>query len=289
VNHRHSLSRRRLLALGGLAGAGLTTGCAGMGRRSPALGDTAAGRRVPDASGEWWLPTADGPRPTVVLVHGGYWQPGYDRHLEDRLAADLRGRGYLVWNIDYRPASAGWPQTLLSAGAAYDDLLTGRYADRVDRHRVAVVGHSAGGQLALWLASRHRLPRGAPGAPNGRWLRPTLVVGQAAVAALIPAAREQLGGGAVAELCGGSPTSRPERYAVADPVELAPASGPAVLIHGRADDVVPLSQSTAYERAARATGAPIELHVVPGGHFEHLDPGSVACHVLRRTLTQHLR
>ena len=41
-----------------------------------------------------------------MLVHGGYWRAGFDQSLEDAVAADLAGRGYLVWNVDYRAADA---------------------------------------------------------------------------------------------------------------------------------------------------------------------------------------
>ena len=235
---------------------------------------------APRQFGEWWLPPASGPLPTVVLVHGGYWGAGYDLHLEDAVAADLSGRGVLVWNVDYAPSSEPWPATLTDAAAAYDFAFTGAHADRVDRSRVAVVGHSAGGHLALWLASRDRLPAGAPGA--GEHVRPALAVPQAPVASLRTASALGLGGGAVDALLGGSPQQVPERYAVADPVALAPSGVRSVLVHGVADDVVPLSQSEDYLAVARDC----TLERVPGGHFEHLDPASAACAALREALAR---
>jgi acetyl esterase/lipase len=229
--------------------------------------------------GEWWVPDRPGRLPTVVLVHGGFWRPGYDRSLEDAVAADLSGRGFLCWNIDYAPADRPWPSTLLDVAAGYDHLAGN---DRVDPHRVAVVGHSAGGHLALWLASRHRLPSGAPGAtPRGP--RPALAVGQAAVAALAKAAREGVGGGAVDALVGGSPDGVPERYAVADPLALLPTDVPTVLVHGTKDGEVPLSQSEAYAAAGDAL-----LRTFDGGHYEHLDPSSEAIALLRQALVDQV-
>ena len=237
---------------------------------------------LPRQRGEWWLPPGapEGPLPTVVLVHGGYWRSSYDLSLEDAVAADLAARGSLVWNVDYRPSDQPWPATLTDAAAAYDHLATGRFAGRVDPSRVSVVGHSAGGHLALWLASRDRLPAGAPG---GQRTGPPVaaVVAQAPVAALADGARLGLGGGAVRALLGGGPDELPERYAVADPLALLPTGLPTTCVHAAGDDLVPISQSETYVAAA---GPVARLVRVPGAHFEHLDPASEACAAMREGL-----
>ena len=284
------MTRRRALGVFGLVGAGLT-GLFGtlkiFGGPAPKAKIVPGTTRLVEAYGpgprqlgEWWLPPAAPPGrlPTVVLVHGGYWRPSYDRTLEDALAADLAGRGYLVWNVDYDASDAAWPATLTDVAAAYDFLGAGHYNARVDAARIAVVGHSAGGHLALWLASRGSLPAGAVGA--GLTLTPALAVPQAAVAALALGSTQGLGGGAVNALLGGSPQQVPERYAVADPLALLPSGVRTVLIHGVADDIVPISQSEAY--LAKASQCVLER--VPGGHFVHLDPTSRACQVLRDAL-----
>jgi len=234
--------------------------------------------RHPRQIGDWWLPdSCDERLPTVVLVHGGFWRPAWDLSLEDEVAADLSGRGFLVWNVDYRPSSEPWPATLTDAAAAHDHLRTSR---RVDLARTATVGHSAGGHLALWLASRHRLPPGAPGAAPGV-PPPALAVAQAPVADLREAARTGLGSGAVEALLAGAPADVPERLAPADPLDLLPTGVPTVCVHGASDDVVPLSQSEAY--VARAGGA-ARLVRLPGGHFGHVDPAGAEVAALRRAL-----
>jgi acetyl esterase/lipase len=218
-----------------------------------------------------------------MLVHGGFWRPRYDRSLEVPVALDLAAHGYLCWNVDYRSSAAAWPATLNDVAAAYDFLLQGQYADRVDRSRVAVVGHSAGGHLVSWLASRRNLPSGAPGYHPEVQL-PALCVPQAGVVALTLAAEQDLGGGAPQALTGGSPQHQPDRYAVADPVRLLPTSVRSVLIHDRNDDVVPISQSETYVREAVQAGDDSTLAVVPGTHYSHLDPGSEAIATLREVL-----
>lgn len=233
--------------------------------------------------GEWFAPAGDGPLPTVVLVHGGFWRPRYDRHLEDPVALDLAARGYLCWNPDYRPSSAKWPATLADIAAGYDHLLDGALATRVDRQRIAVIGHSAGGHLATWLASRHKLPTDAPGQP-ARAPKPALLVAQAGVLALTRAAETGVGNGAPQAFVGGLPDRHPQRYRLADPIGLLPTGVRSVLVHTPVDDSVPLSQSEAYLVAARRAGDDCTLELVDGDHFSHLDPASAACARLRDAL-----
>lgn len=286
------MSRRRALGVLGAAGAGL----AGLAAAARALGSPAPRPKVAQGTtrevesygdlarqkGEWWLPpdAATGPLPTVVLVHGGYWRDSFDLSLEDAVAADLAARGFLVWNVDYRPSTEPWPATFVDAAAAYDHLSTGRFADRVDPSRVSVVGHSAGGHLALWLASRDSLPADAPGAGR-RGAKPAVVVAQAPVAALAEGARLGLGAGAVQALMGGGPDEVPERYAVADPLALLPIDADVTCVHAAGDDLVPISQSETYVSAA---GPGARLVTFPGSHFEHLDPASEACALMRDAL-----
>ena len=238
----------------------------------------------PDQVGNLHLPAGDGsglqggatgPWPAVVLIHGGFWRSGWDRTLTTRLAHDLAGRGFAAWNIEYRRVGqegGGWPGTLEDVAAAADAV--GRM-EQVDATRLAAVGHSAGGHLALWLAARRRLPARAPGASPGVSLRGA--VSLAGVSDLVRGAVDDLGGGACAALLGGSPAEVPERYAAASPAALLPVGVPQLLVHGDRDDAVPPGQSRAYVQAARAAGDDAELVELRGAdHFDVVEPGHAA-------------
>jgi acetyl esterase/lipase len=217
------------------------------------------------------LPAHDGgPWPCVVLIHGGFWRARWDRTPMTPLAVDLARRGIAAWNVEYRRVGqegGGWPGTFEDVAAAIDHLAE---VDGVDAARVVTCGHSAGGHLALWLAARHRLPPGARGAAPR--VLPIAAVAQAGVCDLEAAWRDNAGDGAVRDLLG-SYDERPERYAVASPAALAPLGVPQLLVHGTADDIVPIAQSR--DHASRDPRA--ELVALEGAdHFDVIDPGHEA-------------
>lgn len=212
----------------------------------------------PSHVAELFEPNGDA-RGTAVVLHGGFWRDGYDRHLMDALCADLAARGWAAWNVEYRRlgSGGGWPASGDDVAAAIDTL--------VGPGAVAI-GHSAGGHLALWAAASG-LVRGA--------------VAQAGVSDLREAHRLGLSKGVVRELLGDAPD-----YSHASPAERLPLGVPQLLVHGEDDAIVPISMSREYERAARAAGDDVELVALPGvGHFEHLDPASDAWAAAVRWLT----
>jgi acetyl esterase/lipase len=225
--------------------------------------------------GDLHLPSGDGPHAVIVLIHGGSWQKRYGRAVMRALAADLVTRGWAVWNIEYRRIGngGGWPATFADVAAAIDHL-DGLHP-ALDLTRVDVLGHSAGGQLALWAAGRTALPTGAPGAVAGRPRVPIArAISLAGVCDLSGAYREWHGG-AVRELMGGSPDRLPERYEVADPLRRVPLAMPVLLVHGVIDETVSVRLSRAYASAATAAGADVELVEIEGqagGHRAFVDP-----------------
>lgn len=231
----------------------------------------------PDQHAFLHLPAPGAVVPVVIIVHGGYWRSSYGAELGTPIAVDLANAGLAAWNLEYRRVGGGggWPTTFTDVAAGVDALMGAAQraaGGRLDLERVIVMGHSAGGQLAVWAAGRHRLPARTPGAEPV--VRPVGAISQAGILDLADGARQNLGGGAVTDLLGGGPDVVPERYPLASPVALVPLDLPVVCVHGTADSLVPLRQS---ERFVAAAGSQAQLVALPGiGHFELIDPSEPA-------------
>ncbi|MGY1690943.1 alpha/beta fold hydrolase [Geodermatophilus sp. SYSU D01105] len=247
---------------------------------------TAAYGPHPDQFLELTVPEGPVPVPVVVVLHGGFWRAAYGVELARPLADDLARAGFAAVAVEYRRVGAGggWPATLEDVAAAVDLLPDLDDAGRLDLTDVAVVGHSAGGHLAAWVAGRGRLPTGAPGARPR--VRVSAAVLQAGVLDLERAAVQRLGDGAVQALLGAEPQDDPERYAAADPVRLVPAGADLLCVHGTADDVVPPEQSERYARAAEAAGERVDVRLVDGDHMVLIDPAGAPWALVRDWLRE---
>jgi acetyl esterase/lipase len=239
----------------------------------------------PSQVGELFLPAAAGPHAVVVVIHGGYWRARFDRSLMTGLCADLADHGLAAWNVEYRRVGSGggWPETLLDVAAAVDALP--ELLAALDLGRVSAVGHSAGGQLAVWAAARPKLPAGAPGA--GPRARIGAVVSQAGVLDLRLAADLEPSAEPTRALLG-DPDVNADAYRVASPVEHLPLGVPQLVLHGDRDETVSMRIAASYAGRARKTGDACELLVLPDtGHFEHIDARSEAWRVARDWLVRY--
>jgi acetyl esterase/lipase len=219
--------------------------------------------KAPQQFGDLFRPSpakhGPGPHPTVLFIHGGFWRSAYSLDQAGHLCAALARAGAAVWSLEYRrlgDPGGNWASMSddIIHGAQHLVSLEARYS--LDLTRTVAAGHSAGGQLALWLAAQRVIDlRG--------------VVPLAAISDLRRAWALQLNGGVVGELLGGSPDQVPQRYAAASPAELLPISVPQRVLHGTADNVVPFEMS---QRFAKASGN-AKLIPLPGaGHFDLIDP-----------------
>jgi len=234
----------------------------------------------PSQFAELRFPSGRGPFPLLFVVHGGFWQSRYDLSHIGHLCAAFTAKGMITCNIEYRRIGnpgGGWPGTFQDISLATRNMLQTRSSDpRFDPARTAIIGHSAGGHLALWLAGRHRINKGSPLHSDQKQAL-TSVVSLAGVSDLRLAWKQKLGHGTVTRLMGGTPAEQPERYDAGSPIELLPTGARQVLVHGTADDTVPVSQSEAYvEKAEKLGDRPTLVKLDSIGHYELIDPESEA-------------
>ncbi|TCB92732.1 alpha/beta fold hydrolase [Micromonospora zingiberis] len=240
-------------------------------RPAPEPDLTVAYGEDPDQIADLRRPVGAGPpRPLLIVVHGGFWRAEYDRRHTDPLADALARLGYPVAQLEYRRTGqpgGGWPGTLTDVRcgvSALPRLAAAALPGRVAPVPPILVGHSAGGHLALHAAARS--PQDVGG-----------VLALAPVADLAEAYRLDLDSGAVAALLGGGPADVPERYEEADPLIVVPLPARTVVIHGTLDQQVPVEMSRAYVAAAQASGGDMHLVELPEcEHFGLIDPDSPA-------------
>ncbi len=220
-----------------------------------------------------WLPDGPGPHRVVVSVHGGYFQEPYRRDLHEPLARALVASGLAVLNIEYRRARPGG-----SLEATTDDVMAAiswpstRPAELAPG--VAVVGHSAGGYLALWAASHDAVE---------------LVVALAAASDLADCVTGRYDGGAVASWLGATPAGDPELYRRADLRRRLPTGAATVLVHGTLDRTVPLHQSERYVEQASRAGDDVMLVALDGaGHFGVIEPADPSFQTWQALLVDRL-
>ena len=230
----------------------------------------------PHQFGELRLPKAAGSPPLALMIHGGFWREKYNLMHAGHLCAALTKAGVATLNIEYRRVGnpgGGWPGSLHDIEAAFQFISATAKDKRLDLDRVVVLGHSAGGQLALALAARHPSLRG--------------MVALAPVSDLRNAYDHHLSNDAVVEFLGGPPSEAPDAYAEASPVEL-PISIPQVIIHGSHDDTVPIEMSRSYLETKTNRGENVRLVELDCGHFELIDPSSKAWPYVRQTVLELL-
>jgi acetyl esterase/lipase len=219
----------------------------------------------------------DQPTGLGVLIHGGYWRSRWQLDLMDAIAIDLAERGFLSVNLEYRrPDRHGWQATLDDLHAGVRQASTA--AARSDRPTppIALIGHSAGAQLALQIAEE----RAASEQPVAA------VVALAGVVDLHAAEERDLSEGAVRLALGGRPDELPERYQAASPLARPHRQVPTIVTFGTEDDPDLVEMNRRF--VAAATGSPIDVIDLPGDHVDVIDPATRLWEATMGTLIERI-
>lgn len=211
--------------------------------------------------------------PLVIFVHGGCWLNAYDIGHSKALSQALTEAGYAVWSLEYRRVGdegGGWP-------GSFNDVMQGiHYAQAqfeqygVDVNRIALMGHSAGGQLALLAGEKL--------AGDKKAAQIQAVIGLAAITDMASYAKGSNScQSATAQFIGASPEQALALYQQASPTAQK-AHPHTLLLQGSADQIVPTTQAT-------ASGMPYRM-VEKAGHFDWIHPQSAAYSQLILTLQE---
>jgi acetyl esterase/lipase len=219
-------------------------------------------------------------RPGVINIHGGFWRAKYNLDHAGHLCAALTARGFATFNLEYRRIGnegGAWPGTFADIRVAYQFVLQNAQRHNLDANRLVIMGHSAGGQLALSLAAHETSV--------------TRVVSLAGVVDLQRAYQLHLSNDAVVEFLRGTPGEVPDHYREADPMQLSLPRARQWLIHGSADDTVPPAFSSDYVAAKqkRADREREDVHLLSisgADHFDLIDPKSAAWQQVEQTVFQ---
>ncbi|WP_041492385.1 alpha/beta hydrolase family protein [Burkholderia lata] len=244
---------------------------------------------------DFFRPPGQGPFPVAILVHGGCWQSRYGGRLQLRvLAAQLARQGIAVWNVEYRridEPGGGYPGTYQDIGAAVDLLDVQAASLDLDSSRVVAVGHSAGAQLAVWAASRARLPRGSALFVPRPLSIPTVVSlgGLLDLRSDANAIRESCGID-IAALTGMPSELRPDVLSDTSPASLVPNDMNVIAITGALDSVAPPGLARRYVALVQRAGGSARAIVVPdANHLDEVIPDSPVWPILDAIVLDALR
>jgi pimeloyl-ACP methyl ester carboxylesterase len=203
---------------------------------------------------------SDSAKPTLVLIHGGYWRNLFDREHLRPLAVTLAQAGYIVIVPEFRRVAGEPDVTLRDLSFALSTL---------EDREITVIGYSSGGHLALILADKFPAVK--------------KVIGLAPVTDMVESQVRELGRGAVREWLGRDANERPEL----DPMMLQPIKAKTIFIQGALDERVPLDLTQGYIEAMKRHGREIPLVILPEtSHFQMMNIPSQTYDAIIEALAQ---
>jgi acetyl esterase/lipase len=210
---------------------------------------------------------ATGPRPAVVLIHGGGWT-SFDKGTMRGMAQVLARSGFAAFSVDYRLLQGTenrWPAQLDDVQSAARWVRANASKYDVNPDRIGAFGHSAGGQLAALLGMEETRDNSDP----------MLAAYSSRVQAVVDVSgpsdftgqHDPDGDAFLANLFGTDYSKNPALWRDASPVfRVSKASAPFLIVHGTLDNQVPIAQSEELLDRLRQAGVPAALMKLDDGH-----------------------
>ena len=213
-----------------------------------------------------YLPTAKpvgGKYAAVLLMHGGGFNDGDKaKGREVQMAVELAKHGYVCMSINYKLWNKGikkptWPRSLHDAKTAVRWLRTNADRLKIDPQRIGAFGNSAGGNLAAMLATTSPADGLEPTEPLAD-VSTQVRCGIDFYGALdLPNYHDM-------KMFQQTREENPAIYRKASPVSyVSPGDAPLLIVHGTADETVPVSQAHTMADALKKAGIEHQLEIIP--------------------------
>lgn len=241
--------------------------------------------------GDLRIPESNGPYPVLVVIHGGCWTSKMANiDFMSSFAQAFTEAGIATWNIEYNcidNKSGGWPGTFLDVGKAVDYLKVLSPQYKLDLTKVVVIGHSAGGHLALWTGARHKITENSDLYQHDPLkLKAVVNIAGPGDLNLFQNLEEKACMSKVINLLIGN---MQEHFLQCSPYELLPINTKQILITGEYDLAAPVESMHHYMNKAKDLGDYIEVVVIKNAaHFEVVDHRTEAWEIIKDTVIELL-
>ncbi|WP_434928426.1 alpha/beta hydrolase [Shewanella sp. HL-SH2] len=211
----------------------------------------------------------------VIVIHGGYWKDNHslETYATSAIVEYLQDFDVAILNLEYRRMNAiganinaPWPATFKDVADGLDHLKVIGAQHSLDLERVLLIGHSAGGHLATWAASRGNIARDS----ELYCASPLAIKRVIAISAILNlfAANEVDQPEQINRLMGGEASTMHQRYLSCDPLSLNSKSINLTLVHGAQDTCVSINQTQQY--CLYAKGKVNQVIMAEADHFSML-------------------
>jgi acetyl esterase/lipase len=206
----------------------------------------------------------------LIVIHGGAWISGDKADMNQYLPTIKQQLPeYAIFNLNYRLGTSSansFPAQENDIKAAVDFIMNKAGEYKFNTTKTVLLGASAGGHLALLQGYKQTSPK----------VKAVVsMFGPTDMAALYnsypPGSLTQI---ALQVLMGGTPASNASLYQSSSPVNFVNAQNPpTLLLHGTADPIVPIAQSTALKARLETSGVSVKMVTYQNaGHGDWDDP-----------------